>query len=72
MRILMPFLLFFGRRILGGFVAKTVANFFIRRFNLSAGVASLLFVVVTELLARSSEKAVPDAQVKAASKRAKK
>ena len=71
MRILMSLFLFLGRRILGGFVAKAVANFFARRLNLSAGVASLLFVVVTELLARSSEKAVPDAQVKAAAKPAK-
>lgn len=66
----MSLLLFFGRRILGGFVAKAVSGFLMKRFNVSAGVASLVFVVIAELLARSSEKAVPDAQVKAAAKKA--
>ncbi len=67
----MSFLLFFGRRILGGFVAKMFANFLTKRFNISAGVASLIFVVITELLARSSEKAVPDSTLEAAAKKAK-
>ena len=66
----MSFLLFFARRILGGFVAKAFANFLIKRFKLSGGVASLIFVVVAELLARSSEKAVPDAKIEAAAKKA--
>ena len=71
MRILMSLLLFFGRRILSGWVAKMFANFLSKRFNVSAGAASLLFVVIAELLARSSEKAVPDAKIEAAAKKAK-
>ena len=67
----MSFLLFFGRRILSGFVAKAVSGFLVKRFKMSPGAASLIFVVIAELLARSSEKAVPDAQVKAAAKKAK-
>lgn len=67
----MSLLLFFGRRILGGFVAKAFANFLVKRFNVSGGVASLVFVVIAELLARSSEKAVPDAKIEAAAKKAK-
>ena len=70
MRILMSLLLFFARRIFGGLVAKAVTNFLVKRFNVSGGVASLIFVIVAELLARSSEKAVPDAKV-AAAKQAK-
>lgn len=70
MRFLMSLLLFFGRRILGGFVAKAFSNFLLKRFKMSHGAASLIFVVVTELLARSSEKAVPDAKIEAAAKKA--
>ena len=67
----MSFLLFFGRRILSGMVAKAVSGFLVKRFNISPGAASLLFVVIAELLARSSEKAVPDAKVQAAAKKTK-
>ena len=67
----MSFLLFFGRRILSGFVAKAVSGFLVKRFKMSPGAGSLVFVVIAELLARSSEKAVPDAKVQAAAKKAK-
>ncbi len=66
----MSFLLFFARRILGGMVAKAVTGFLVKRFKVSGGVASLLFVVISELLARSSEKAIPDAKIEAAAKKA--
>ena len=68
----MSFLLFFGRRLLSGFVAKMFSSFLVKRFKVSGGVASLVFVIITELLARFSEKAVPDAQVKAAAKQSNK
>ena len=68
----MSLILFFARRIFGGMVARAVTNFLVKRFNVSGGVASLLFVIVTELLARSSEKAVPDAKIEAAAKQAQK
>ena len=67
----MSFLLFFGRRILGGFIAKMVTNFLVKRFKVPQGAASLLFVVIAELLARSSEKAVPDSTLEDAAKKAK-
>ena len=69
MRILMSLILFFARRIFGGMVAKAVTNFLVKRFKVSGGAASLIFVVVAELLARSSEKAVPDAKIEAAAKK---
>ena len=68
----MSLLLFFGRRILGGMVAKAFTNFLMKRFNVSGGVASLVFVILAELLARSSEKAVPDAKIEATAKQAQK
>ncbi len=67
----MSFLLFFGRRILGGFVAKMFTSFLLKRFKVPQGAASLIFVVIAELLARYSEKAVPDSKVEAAAKKAK-
>lgn len=71
MRILMSLILFFARRIFGGMVAKAVTGFLVKRFKVSGGVASLIFVIIAELLARSSEKAVPDAKIEAAAKKAK-
>lgn len=68
---LMPLILFFARRIFGGMVAKAVTGFLVKRFNVSGGLASLIFVIIAELLARSSEKAVPDAKIEAAAKKAK-
>lgn len=65
----MSLILFFARRIFGGMVAKAVTNFLVKRFKVSGGAASLIFVVVAELLARSSEKAVPDAKIEAAAKK---
>ena len=67
----MSLILFFGRRILGGFVARKFANFLVKRFNVPAGVASLIFVIIAELLARSSEKAVPDSTLEDAARKAK-
>ena len=66
----MSLIFFFGRRILSGLAAKIFAGFLVKRFKMSPGAASLLFVVLTELLARSSEKAVPDAKLEAAAKKA--
>ena len=66
----MTIILFFARRILGGIVARVISGFLVKRLGLSAGVASLLWVVVTEFLARSSEKAVPDATIEGAAKKA--
>lgn len=65
----MSLILFFARRIFGGMIAKAVTNFLVKRFKVSGGAASLIFVVVAELLARSSEKAVPDAKIEAAAKK---
>ena len=66
----MSIISFFGRRILSGLVAKMFSGLLVKRFKMSPGAASLIFVVITELLARSSEKAVPDAAVKKAAKKA--
>ena len=67
----MSFISFFARRILSGLVAKMFAGFLVKRFKMAPGAASLIFVVITELLARSSEKAVPDEKIEAAAKKAK-
>ena len=67
----MSFLSFFARRIFSGLVAKMFSGFLVNRFRMSPGAASLVFVVITELLARSSEKAVPDEKIEAAAKKAK-
>ena len=68
----MSLLSFFGRRILSGLIAKVFSGFLIKRFKMSPGAASLIFVVITELLARSSEQAVPDSKLENAAKKAKK
>lgn len=66
----MSILSFFARRIFSGLVAKMFSGFLVKRFKMSPGAASLIFVVVTELLARSSEKAVPDSAIEGAAKKA--
>ncbi len=67
----MSLLSFFGRRIFSGFIAKMFAGFLIKRFSMSAGAASMIFVVITELLARSSERAVPDSKLEDVAKKAR-
>ena len=67
----MSLILFFARRILGGFIARLFIGFLTKRFGLAAGAASLLWMVITEVLARSSEKAVSDRQIERAAKKAK-
>lgn len=52
----MPLLSFFARRFLTGAVARAATNFLIRRFKLSPGTANIAFVVLTEVLARATEK----------------
>ncbi len=66
----MSILSFFGRRIFGGLIAKMFSGFLVKRFKMSPGAASLVFVVLTELLARSSERAVPDSKIQNAAKKA--
>ena len=65
----MSIISFFGRRIFSGFIARMLSGFLVKRFKMSSGAASLVFVVITELLARSSEKAVPDATLEKAAKK---
>lgn len=52
----MPLLSFFVRRFLTGTVARALTGFLSRRLRLSPGVSNIAFVVLTELLARASEK----------------
>lgn len=53
----MSFLKFFGRRLLTGLVARAFTGFLVRRFRVSPSAANLIFLVLTELLARGSEAA---------------
>ncbi len=66
----MPIISFFARRIFSGLIARAFSGFLVKRFKMSPGAASLVFVVVAELLARSSEKAVPDSKIESAAKKA--
>jgi len=52
----MPIVSFFVRRLLTGVVARAFTSFLIKRFRVSPGAANLVFVVLTELLARGTEK----------------
>ncbi len=52
----MPLISFFVRRFLTGTVARAAANFMARRFKMSPGAANIAFVVLTEVLARATEK----------------
>jgi len=52
----MPLLSFFARRFLTGAVARGVTGVLTRRFKMSPGVASIAFMVLTEVLARATEK----------------
>jgi hypothetical protein len=52
----MSFLSFFVRRFLTGAVARGATNVLTRRFKMTPGMASIVFVVLTELLARAAEK----------------
>lgn len=47
---------FFGRRLLTGVVARGFTSFLVKRFRVSPGAASLIFVVLAELLARGTER----------------
>lgn len=47
---------FLGRRFLSGTAARLFTNLLVKRFRVSPGVANLIFVVLTELLARRSER----------------
>ncbi len=52
----MPLLSFFARRFLTGAVARGFTKILTRRFKMSPGVASIAFMVLTEVLARATEK----------------
>ncbi|BCM90527.1 hypothetical protein IAD21_02381 [Abditibacteriota bacterium] len=52
----MPIVLFLVRRLLTGLAARVFTNFLVKKFRVSPGVANLIFVVLTELLARGTEK----------------
>ena len=52
----MPILSFFARRLLTGIAARFFTGILVKRFRVSPGAANLIFVVLTELLARSTEK----------------
>ena len=52
----MPIISFFARRLLTGVIARFFTGFLTKRFRVSPGAANLIFVVLTELLARSTEK----------------
>jgi hypothetical protein len=52
----MPLLSFFARRFFTGAVARAATNTLTKRLNLSPAAASIAFIVLTELLARATEK----------------
>ena len=52
----MPLISFFARRMLTGAAARALTNFLVRRFKLAPGAANIVFVVLTELLARGTER----------------
>jgi len=52
----MPLFSFFARRFLTGTVARGVTGVLMRRFKMSPGVANIAFMVLTEVLARATEK----------------
>ncbi|RYX80252.1 hypothetical protein EON83_29450 [bacterium] len=52
----MPIVSFLVRRILTGVAARVFTNFLIKKFRVSPGAANLIFLVLTELLARGTEK----------------
>ncbi|HEX9998589.1 MAG TPA: hypothetical protein VGB45_15725 [Abditibacterium sp.] len=52
----MSFLSFFVRRFLTGAIARSATGFLARRFKMSPGTANIAFVILTEILARASEK----------------
>lgn len=52
----MPLLSFFARRFLTGTVARGFTRFLTRRLKMSPGAASIAFMVLTEVLARATEK----------------
>ncbi len=55
----MPLISFFVRRFLTAAVARQAARILERRFKMSPGVASIAFMIITEVLARATEKTVP-------------
>lgn len=55
----MPLISFFARRFFTGAVARGATKFLTRRLKLSPGVASIAFMVLTEVLARATEKPAP-------------
>lgn len=52
----MPLISFFARRFLTGVVARGVTKVLIRRFKMSPNAAGIAFMVLTEVLARATEK----------------
>ncbi len=54
----MPLISFFARRFLTGAVARGATNFLMRRFKMSPGASNIAFVVLTEVLARATEKSL--------------
>jgi hypothetical protein len=52
----MSLLSFFARRFVTGTVARAATNFLMRRFKMTPGSANIVFVVLTEILARVGEK----------------
>ena len=52
----MPLISFFMRRFFSGAVARGLTGFLVRRFKMSPGVANIAFMVLTEVLARATEK----------------
>ncbi|PQV62640.1 hypothetical protein B1R32_12624 [Abditibacterium utsteinense] len=60
----MPLISFFVRRFITGAVARRATVFLERRFKMSPGVANIAFVVLTEVLARATEKPMSAASKK--------
>jgi hypothetical protein len=56
----MSMLGFLLRRLVSALVARHATNYASRHLDLSPGAANLLFVALTEVMARGSEIAVPE------------
>ena len=52
----MPLISFFVRRFLTGTIARATTQLLARRFKMSPGTANIAFMVLTEVLARATEK----------------
>lgn len=51
---------FLLRRIISALVARQATNYASRHLELSPGAANLMFVALTEIMARGSEAAMPE------------